>query len=184
MSASIATVPAVVWQNKSGRTFAAHSATGAAFAPRAANIQAAYTVDLERLRNGQFRPLIADIRAACPASQTKLLDGLVGIVAGFTADPRSKADVRVFAGAVCALWERAAASKGKPMGKKQAALHAVVSAWEAECKAADVARTVPADTTDAPTVDVLALANMGTDAAPADADATAMPWPMVSSSNN
>ena len=56
--------PLVSWTTKSGTTKSAHSATGAALAPKAARLTAAMESDLAMLRNGQFRPFLRDLADA------------------------------------------------------------------------------------------------------------------------
>ena len=54
----------VTWATKSGATKSAHSATGAALAPKSARLSAAMSADLAMLQNGQFRPFLRDLADA------------------------------------------------------------------------------------------------------------------------
>lgn len=117
---------AIVWQTKNGTVKSAHSATGQALAPRAARMADAQTKTLQALHNGQFRPLLRDIRAALTAPA---LAGLVAhvngalatVVDGVTMAPVGDALAAPNKRAVLAVAEWARAPYGHKAVKGQAA---------------------------------------------------------------
>lgn len=174
-----ATVAPLTWTTKNGATRRADSATAQTFAPRAARLSAAQAADLSALKNGQFRPFMASVRA----SLTKAEMAALVAAPDFSANPTKKAQVLDSLRAIEAEWVRSAAAqeaKGKKPAALRRALHETLSAWldheatTAALKAAgmDGATDTGADTApgaDSTSTDTPATgADTGTDTAPAD----------------
>lgn len=149
---------ALTWTTKNGQTRRADSATAQAFAPRAPRLDVAQAADLAALKNGQYRPFLASVRAALTRAEQSALVA----APDFSLNPTTKVTVLATLRAIDAEWVRSAAvltGKGKKPTAMRSALHAVLSAWILDVDTASAAKAagMPSTGTDAP-------ASIGTDA--------------------
>ena len=160
-----ATAAALVWTTKNGATRRADSATAQTFAPRAARLSAAQAADLSALKNGQFRPFMASVRASLSKAE------MAALVAApdFSANPTKKAQVLDSLRAIESEWVRSAealAAKGKKPAALRRALHETLSAWLEHEATTAALKAAGMDGTDTPATG--ADTATGTDTAPAD----------------
>ena len=114
---TIATANApIVWANKAGTKYSAHTATAQVFAPRGARLTEAQARDLAALANGQYRPFLQDVANTLTKSDVKALTRF-----GYDLAATNKAQAVRLLSAVASLW---AGSKGK-----KAALCATMGQW-------------------------------------------------------
>ena len=135
---TLATSTAIVWKTKNGTVKTAHTATMAAHAPKLARIATAQSQDLTNWNNGQFGPLLRDIRAMLTPKQLLSLIGDDSI----NINGRSKIDAMNLFMAVINQFPAPGMPKA-PKGAKLALLNTVQNILDFEMvKAANLAAPV------------------------------------------
>ena len=144
------TTPVAAWTTKAGAVKQAFTHTSAASAPAAVRLAAARATDLTHWSNGQFGPLLRDVRAALSAKQVLKLAGSVNLAA------RNKVDAISFFTAVLAEFPAPGMDKA-PKGAKGALLDTVRAVLDYEVtKAANLATPVAGETLPAPVAELAA----------------------------
>lgn len=99
-NALVTTAPVTaLWVTKTGKEIRTYTATGALRAPLAVKTGNALDADVSAWSNGQFGPLMRDIRAMLSQKQT------LALIESCNLAPKTKVDALAFMGAVVALFE-------------------------------------------------------------------------------